>query len=184
MTSLSAERLRELLHYEPATGLFFWLVVANDLVHVGDVAGHVRANGYRLIRVDGWGYPTHRLAWLWMTGEWPKASMDHADGDRANNRWNNLRQANKSQNGANSRRYASNTSGFKGVSRKRPSRHWRAPKWLAQISVNGKVIYLGYFDTPEDAHDAYIAAAKKYFGDFARAACGWGLHDKIVTRRG
>lgn len=91
----------------------------------------------------------------------PKEQVDHVDGNPLNNRRENLRLASNNQNGKNRKRNSNNTSGFKGVHRVRN-------KWRAAIKVNYKLIHLGYFDTPKDAHDAYCEAAIKYHGEFAR----------------
>jgi hypothetical protein len=88
--------------------------------------------------------------------------IDHRDGNRANNRWSNLRLATQSENSANRHRHINNTSGFKGVSLCK----WG--KWRACIEKNGRKIHLGMYDTPQAAHAAYVAAARKLFGEFAR----------------
>jgi hypothetical protein len=94
-----------------------------------------------------------------MTGKFPEQEIDHIDGDGTNNRWENLREATRAQNNANCRGY--NKCGIKGV-------YQRGPSWIAQISPNGgRSIHLGCFRTPEEAHAAYLAAAHKYFGEFA-----------------
>ena len=92
-----------------------------------------------------------------------KELVDHIDGNGLNNCRSNLRIATSSQNMQNSKKSKANTSGFKGV-----SYHRRAQKWCAAISVNGKNKYLGLFESPEKAHEAYCEAAKKYFGEFAK----------------
>jgi hypothetical protein len=160
---ITAERLRELLHYDPETGVFTWLKRAARRVRVGDVAGCVAQSGYRLLKADGRLYRSHRLAWLWMTGEWPPCEIDHINGDKPDNRWANLRLATRSQNQANQGRTVTNTSGYKGVSWNAKSRKWRA-----QIRVNGRDSDLGYFASAADAHEAYVVAAKHHFGSFAR----------------
>jgi hypothetical protein len=96
-----------------------------------------------------------------VTGEWPTGLIDHQNGDGTDNRWANLRLATSSLNAANSRRRSDNTSGFKGVSR------CRGARWRASIQLNGKFKHLGHFDTPEEAHAVYCAAAANYFGEFA-----------------
>jgi hypothetical protein len=113
--------------------------------------------------IDRRAYLAHRLAWLYMTNEWPLCNIDHKDGDKTNNKWANLRLASVSQNAANKKRPATNTSGFKGV-------YWapKSQKWAAQIEVNGHSIYLGLFATREGAHAIYCKAATEYFGGFAR----------------
>jgi hypothetical protein len=164
MNEITAERLRELLNYDPATGQFTWLVKPSPRIRVGGVAGHERPDGYRQIGLDRRLYLTHRLVWLYMTGEWPLDQIDHINGDRADNRWLNLRPATCSQNKANSGAARNNTSGFKGV-----SWHSRWLKWRTNITVNGRQRSLGYFDCPAEAHEAYVRAAEKHFGKFARS---------------
>jgi hypothetical protein len=80
--------LRELLSYDPKTGMFTWRIRSARRVHIGDVAGGVNGRGYLTIRVDGRQYLAHRLAFLHMTGSWPKKEhIDHINMDRADNRW-------------------------------------------------------------------------------------------------
>jgi hypothetical protein len=160
---LTASRLRQRLSYDPDTGEFTWIIPPRGR-SVGAIAGRTAKDDYSQIQVDGRRYQAHRLAWLYVHGTFPEKIMDHIDGDRSNNRINNLRPATNSQNGANERMKSQNTSGYKGVS-------WFLNKWWkAQISYRGKVIYLGHFDCPKEAHAAYMAAARKYHGEFARAA--------------
>jgi hypothetical protein len=163
--SLTIEQLRAALHYDPGSGVFTRLLRTAKRVRVGNVAGWVDNKGYVRIRLYGRCYRAHRLVWFYMTGEWPKDQIDHKDLDKANNRWTNLREATNSQNMANSRTKASNTTGWKGV-------HWNrnCRKWHAQTSLNGKNIYLGLFDCPAAAHFAYLIATDKAFGGFARAS--------------
>jgi hypothetical protein len=165
MNEITAERLRELLHYDPATGLLTWLVNPSPRVRIGDVAGRVRSDGYRIVRADGQRYLAHRLAWLHVHGEWPPHHIDHINGDPSDNRFANLRPATGSQNQANARKPRTNTSGYMGV-----RWHTAARKWEARIRLSGRQSSLGCFDCPAEAHAAYMAAAKKYYGEFARAA--------------
>ena len=165
MTSdlITADRLREVLAYDPDTGAFIWQVRTSTRVHVGDVAGRSDPLGYRKIKVDGREYLAHRLAFLAMTGEWPVAEVDHRDGDPANNRWRNLRPATRSQNAANTGlRRAKDLP--KGVSYRASS-----GRYLAQIVTRRETRYLGSFATPEEAHRAYLYAARLFHGSFARA---------------
>jgi hypothetical protein len=135
----------------------------NRSIDVGDVAGTFDRQRYLKITINGRKFRAHQLAWLFMTGEWCSLLIDHRDGDPANNRWNNLRRATVSQNTANRRRQRNNVCGFKGVVRTRSGR------WCARIYKHGRRHHLGNFLTPEAAHAAYIAAARKLFGEFARA---------------
>jgi len=106
-------------------------------------------------------YYAHRLAWLYVHGKWPPAEIDHKDCDPANNRISNLRLATHAQNAANAHLRRTSTSGLKGA-----YRHQK--KWLAQITYNGRRIYLGVFDTDKEAHAAYVAASKDLHGSFTR----------------
>jgi hypothetical protein len=155
-TSLTAERLREVLHYEPETGVFTWRLRRGCRAK-GSIAGATHHSGYWRIRVDEVLYNAHRLAWLYMTGEWPAEELDHINRDNADNRWANLREATRSQNGANTIR--PNPSGFRGVKKIRG-------RWRATIMVQKRGIFLGYYSTPEEAHAAYTNAARTYFGNY------------------
>ncbi len=158
-------RLLGLLSYDRETGKFTWLVRPRKNTPAGSIAGSVKTNGYIKITINGRSFQAHRLAWFYMHGEWPPPTeeMDHINRIRSDNRAVNLRVATRSQNKANSKRPAHNTSGFKGVS-------WNKvmSKWLAQIDVNRRNINLGYFDDPQEAHAAYCRAAAEYHGEFAR----------------
>ncbi len=160
---ITAKRLREVLHYDPKTGVWTRLVSTANRVKVGDTAGNVNTSGYLQVVVDCRFYLAHRLAWFYMTGAWPVDQIDHINGIRDDNRFSNLRQATNSQNKANSKRRSDNKSGYKGV-------HWdeRAGRFKAHFRNDGKVIDLGYFDSPDEAHVAYVNAARKYYGEYAR----------------
>jgi hypothetical protein len=157
---LTAERLREVLSCNPETGLFTCKVSRGN-IRAGSIAGIKRHDGYIRIYIDGRWYMAHRLIWLHAYGTWPEHEIDHVDGDKTNNRLCNLRLATTSQNNANRPVHKNNKCGFKGVALYRG-------KWRSQIQVDGKNHHLGYFDTAEEAHAAYVAAAEKHFGRFAR----------------
>jgi hypothetical protein len=163
-SDLTAERLREVLEYDPLTGVFRWRVARGAPVggRVGVVAGSKHPRGYRYVCIDGVSHKEHRLVWLYATGAFPALNIDHRDGNRSNNRLSNLREATTSQNNANARRNRTNKSGFKGV-----SWHKAAGRWRAQITMNGRVVHLGHFKKPEEAHAVYVTAATKHFGAFA-----------------
>jgi hypothetical protein len=167
--SLSAERLRELLHYDYETGVFTWrrrthtFRLSFNTRLAGHGAGRWDKFGYGRIGIDYSEYLIHRLAWLYMTGEWPAACIDHIDCNPANNKWSNLRQATVSQNGWNQRLHSKNTSGFKGV-----SFHKSSGRYRADIQLNGKQMSIGAFNTPEEAHKAYCEAALEHYGEYAR----------------
>lgn len=152
---LNAERLRELLRYDPETGVFTWLVRTSTCIKVGDVAGTTDTLGYILIRVDGVRYKAHRLAFLWMTGEWPKDMIDHINGAKGDNRFANLRPATPAENRQNQRRAKSNSqTGLLGVCR-------HGKRFRATIRIDGRYIHLGTFDTPDQAHETYLAAKRR-----------------------
>lgn len=161
---ITQSQLKEILHYDPETGQFTWRVATRGRIKAGGIAGSNNGSGYIRITVDNNQYFAHRLAWFWMTGSWPIGNIDHRDRDRANNAWGNLREATQSQNMANTTTQRTNSLGLKGVYLVSPGRY------RAQIRVQGKNHNLGRFDTPEEAHAAYVTAAKKYHGEFARAA--------------
>lgn len=160
---LIAERLREVLHYDPVTGVFTRLIGRSN-APAGSVAGS-RGDRYLRIMIDGVQFNAHRLAWLYMTGAFSAALIDHRDGDGFNNRWGNLREATPTQNMFNARIGRHNRSGRKGVS-------WCGWKrmWCAQIMIGGSPKKLGYFLDLDKAAAAYIAAAREICPDFARAA--------------
>ena len=160
-------RLKEMLSYDPLTGVFLWRVDRGGK-KAGETAG-CKKRTYIAISVDGCIYRAHHLAWFYMTGEWPDPFVDHRDLNKHNNAWVNLREATKSQNQANIGLIKSNVSGFKGVSRYRAGEAY-GKSWQASISKDGKSRHLGHFATKEEAHAAYVVAAQNLFGEFARAA--------------
>lgn len=151
---LTAERLRELLHYDPATGIFIRRVARTN-APAGSVAGSKHSGGYLTIWIDGRARKLHRLAWLYVYGHWPAQQIDHRDGDRSNNRIANLREANRSQNSQNIKcAYSNNkSSGLLGV-----YWHRQAQKWQAKIQIDGRSKSLGLYDNPSIAHMHYLNA--------------------------
>lgn len=126
---VTAEELRAVLSYEAETGQFIRLQ-ATLRSPAGSIAGTPHGEGYSVIRVNGRLYLAHRLAWLWMTGEWP-TEIDHRDRNRSNNRWANLREVTRTQNNYNAGRRSDNTSGFRGVYRNRG----RGKPWRARVQA-------------------------------------------------
>lgn len=151
---LTAERLRELLHYDPETGLFTRRVNRQGRWgKAGTIAGHINPHGYRVIWI-GANYAAHRLAWLYVHDAWPEGQIDHINRVRSDNRIANLRSVAPSENIQNRGRHGNNASGFKGVFRKKGGR-----RWTAQITVNRRQLHLGNFESAEEAHAAYCKAA-------------------------
>jgi len=165
---LSAERLRQLLTYQPETGLFFWNVESrsgfNDSVvnHLpGDEAGTPRkSDGRIVIRIEGRTYLRYRLAWLWMAGQWPLGEIDHRDGDPTNDKFENLREATRTFNQQNMRRpiKTKRSSKYLGVFANKTG---GSKPWRAAIQDRGRQIWLGAFATEEEARDAYLSAKRR-----------------------
>lgn len=159
---LNADRLREILDYDPETGAFRWKVTRGN-VPAGTEAGSIsKVSGYRQIGIGGRIYYAHRLAFLMMGGSQPEL-VDHVSGDRADNRWANLRPATKAQNNVNGGVARHNTSGVRGV-------HWcqATKKWRACLSINNRPKHLGRFATKAEAAKAYEEAAAAQHGEFVR----------------
>ena len=157
---LTAEYLRSVLHYEPETGIFTRKVRTSRSVKVGDVAGCPDGGGYLRINVQSRLYRAHRLAWLYVYGEWPEDQLDHINRNRSDNRIANLRAVTNKQNGQNASKSSNNTSGHPGI-------YWlkQSSKWRACIMHNYKDIHLGCFTNIEEAISARKAAEKTYWAD-------------------
>lgn len=162
-TTQTKAYLESLLLYDPEAGHFAWRQQRGNRIKVGSRAGAINTEGYVIIRVDRIEHRAHRLAFLFMTGETP-AIIDHINGNRADNRFSNLRAATPLINSINCKMRKTNTSGHKGVSFFKAS-----GRWQASIRVNRKRLHLGLFETPELAGEAYRAAAKQHFGTYARS---------------
>lgn len=162
---LTVERLREVLDYDSDTGIFVWRCAPSPQVQVGDVAGHLNKKGYVYIGIDGNLYLAQRLAWLYVTGEWPATGIDHKDLDPSHNWFSNLREATQLQNLKNVPRHKDNQSGYKGVIFDKTR-----GKYRAEIMTDGKRKYLGRFNTGVEAHAAYSAASLQQHGEFGRVA--------------
>ncbi len=150
---LTAERLRELLDYNQHTGEFVWRVSCRG-TKAGDIAGSSGNEGRRHITIGYARFKAHRLAWLYVHGVWPKGLIDHINGTPSDNRIDNLREATVSENQCNQKvAHSHNKTGLLGA-------HWREDKnkYRSRISIDGREVFLGYFDTAEDAHKAYVCA--------------------------
>ena len=142
-----------MLLYKPETGSFFRLTKPAPSARVGDLAGCDNGNGYLRITLDGASHYSHRLAWLYITGEWPKDQIDHINHIRDDNRWGNIREVTHQENQMNRSISPNNTSGVTGV-------HWDkcARKWRAKIKREGKTINIGLFDCRLEAAKERLAA--------------------------
>ena len=152
---LTAERLREVLDYNPDTGVFVWKVRTSTRTHVGDVAGSRNSDGYLQIKIDRIRYKCHRLAWLYINGVWPTGEIDHVNCVRDDNRITNLRDVSRNVNMQNQlAAHSNNVSGMLGVCQRKKG-------WQAELQYNGIRYYLGSYATPEQAHAAYFKAKRR-----------------------
>lgn len=159
--NLTQDILKDILCYDPETGLFTWKRQQGKM-KAGSRAGTYREGNYVLIGIDKEHYFGHRLAWLYVYGEWPEDMLDHINNDRRDNRIANLRKATNQTNGLNRGKNSNNTSGVKNIS-------WSASrkKWEAELRVNTKRVKLGRFSLLEDAVRAITSAREKLAGDYA-----------------
>lgn len=161
---IAHSRLLELLTYNPLTGLF----IRNTAVgrfKVGSVSGSISTIiGYWEVRVDGKRYLGHRLAWFYMTGEWPPVTIDHENRIRSDNKWSNLRLATKAEQVMNTKLYENNLSGAKGIS-------WddKNKKWCCEINADGQKHWLGRFDEFDQAKTVLDKKRIELHGQFACA---------------
>jgi len=168
---LTHERIKKLLHYDPGSGVFTRRVSSAGTLNAGTTTGYVKTNisgkRYCLISINGKQYSSHRLAFLHMTGSFPKDQVDHIDGNGTNNAWINLRQVSHLENQKNKRLHANNKSGIAGVRQHEPSK-----KWHAYIMVEQKFIFLGSFEKKSNAAKARKLAEAEY-----------GFHENHGQRR-
>lgn len=163
---VSAERLREMLSYDPETGVFIWRINPTKRIKAGTTAGYNQC-GYDAIGFEGRAYLSHRLAWFYVYGVEPVHLIDHINGDKKDNRIANLREATASQNLWNMRKSSRNTSGYTGV-----VWHPGTGKWRAQSRHNGKPVHLGVFENALDAAKAHEEFIRAHRGEFVRKTEG------------
>lgn len=161
-TTLSAQRLRDVLYYDPTVGSFTWIRnTSNRSRKNKGGAGYIRRDRRRVIQIDGQMYLASRLAWLYMTGAWPQYFIDHRDLDPGNDKFDNLREADASQNRANA--HIRSRFGIKGLSK-------NGKAWQARIWDSKTCVCLGTFPEKSQAGEAYMQAAYRIHGEFARAS--------------
>lgn len=148
---ITQQQLKEVLDYNERTGEFTWKVTLSNRGKKGNIAGYKNTQGYWYIRIHGDKYLAHRLAWLYVHGDWPKNEIDHINHDRADNRLCNLRPVTRKENCRNSGLRSNNTSGKTGVSRLKANGKWKS-------TIQDR--YLGTFDDFEHAVIAREAAEK------------------------
>ncbi len=153
---ITQEYLRKLFYYDEETGVFTRLITRGNNAVRGRIAGSPDANGYLQITLDKKNYKAHRLAWLYVYGEFPNGVIDHINGVPSDNRISNLRDVDPKVNWENQRGpRIDNKLGYLGV----------CPyhgKFKASIGIGGSCKHIGYYDTPEEAYQAYIEAKRKY----------------------
>ena len=171
---MTVERARQLFDYDPKIGDLRWKARPVEMFNnsrrsarracttwnkrfAGKLVGAINWKGYRVLEIDGVSYRAHHIAWLLVYGKFPDDQLDHRHGKRDDNPILQLREATPGQQQQNRKKSRKNTSGFTGV-----SWHKQMSRWSANISVNHKHIFLGLFDDPKEAAEAYLAAKKKY----------------------
>ena len=172
INDLTAEEVRAAVSYDAETGLFTWkrrpLMSASwNGRFPGKRAGTTDSADHVWVAISGRRYAAHRLAWVIMTGQWPVDIIDHRNLIKSDNSWDNLRPSDFCQNLSNKPAPKVNTSGYKGVTFCKIT-----GRWMAQIGVRNKHIYLGRCDTPEEAFKLYQAAAQRHHGEFANISNG------------
>lgn len=167
MAELYWKSIRDLLDYDPISGVLTWkkrdraLFSSDNACNAwnarfaNQTAGSIKQDGYLHVRIFGKSCLGHRLIWAWTTGRWPQECIDHINHDRVDNRWENLRSVAVWENSRNMSISKLNKSGVNGVT-------WKGNKWRAQIRADGRVIYLGSFDEKDEAAAARKLAEIKY----------------------
>lgn len=153
---ITQEKLKELLSYDKDTGIFTW-AISGRKIYIGKIAGSKNNLGYVLIEIDGKKHRAHRLAWLYMTGSFPKDQIDHINGIKHDNKFVNLRESTQAKNVQNIRKPTkNNTTGYLGVCFNK-----RNNNFVASIRFNGKQKTIGYYKNAELAYEAYLNAKRE-----------------------
>lgn len=152
---ITIERLKEVLCYDPNTGLFIWKISPTNKVKIGDIAGSFHTGGYLQTSIDGVKYYLHRLAWFYMTGKMP-AEIDHKNLNKADNKFDNLREATRTQNSLNTRVKRISKTKLKNV-------YYEKRRSLYRVSarLNGKRHFIGYYKTEDEANEVYEKWARQ-----------------------
>jgi len=166
---MNQTELKRLLDYDPLTGIFTAKIDRGNL-KVGGQQGSLTLDGYLELRIHDKLYKAHRLAWLWVYGYFPENLIDHKNGDKLDNRIDNLRETTKACNSQNSKIYCTNTTGYKGV-----CYHKRTGRWLSQVHFKGRGIYIGAFDSSIEA-----ALARLTWEDWC---CDWSCDCRNINRK-
>jgi hypothetical protein len=166
-TTSFIKTLKDTVDYDPETGIFKWKPRPFSPPNINGLLARRNAgalsHGYLRLTIGNRGYYAHRLAWIYVYGKWPVGEIDHIDLNKSNNKIANLRQSDSSQNSCNMAIPSTNTSGYKCVSWNK-----KTGRWMAKIQIRKKQIYLGLFDTPEAAYQAYCEMVPNLHGEFAR----------------
>jgi hypothetical protein len=159
------DRVKELLDYDQNTGVFVWRAYRGGTAFAGSIAGGINTSGHRQIKIDMQQYVAHRLAWYLVTGKEPVNEIDHINGNRDDNRYENLREATDAQNAQNRTVQINNKSGVKGVC-------WypRRSMWNAYITAFGARKTIGYFKSIEEAASARKSYERMLHKEYARSA--------------
>ena len=149
---ISVERARELLDYNPKTGILTWKADRGGGIHKGDIIEGISNRGYKVVRIDGVRYQAHRLAWLIHSGTFPQGQIDHINGVKTDNRLSNIRDVSHRENTQN--RAIHRKGKLTGATLDK--RGNRRKCWISQAKVNRKTVFIGMFFTKEEAHEAYM----------------------------
>ena len=156
--SLSQDELNSILEYEPLTGILTWKDNRSNMIK-GSIAGSLNCSGYKTITINSKTFRVQRIIWIMMFGHIPNGFfIDHINGNKLDNRLENLRLATNSQNQQNRPAPKNNSSGYRGV-----TWHKQMNKWMARICYKKKRKLIGFFDSPEEAYQAYKKEAKEIF---------------------
>lgn len=158
---VSQERLKQLMHYDPLTGVMCRIASTGNATKIGVPVKSTDTKGYLICRIDKKLYRVHRLAFLYVTGAMPSANIDHKNGIKTDNAFSNLRDVSQSKNQMNKRVQKNNTSGHTGVIYIK-----QADRWRANVKMDGVTRCLGHFKTKEEAVAVRDAAAKNQFGEY------------------